>query len=124
MRRSPGLPRWCQPRKTWRWNSTGGCACAGLRLFPAPGRGCKRYASRKRNGTSLRYRKAMKRKAVVQVLTPKHQEQTIAPLVQQMLALLGENPDREGLQRTPERVDKALRFLTSGYRTDLAKVVN
>jgi GTP cyclohydrolase I len=66
----------------------------------------------------------MKRKAVVQVLTPKHQEQTIAPLVQQMLALLGENPDREGLQRTPERVDKALRFLTSGYRTDLAKVVN
>jgi GTP cyclohydrolase IA len=66
----------------------------------------------------------MKRKAVVQVLTPKQEEQPIAPLVRQMLALLGENPDREGLQRTPERVEKALRFLTSGYRTDLTKVVN
>jgi GTP cyclohydrolase IA len=66
----------------------------------------------------------MKRKAVVQVLTPKQEEQPISPLVRQMLALLGENPDREGLQRTPERVEKAMRFLTSGYRTDLAKVVN
>jgi GTP cyclohydrolase IA len=66
----------------------------------------------------------MKRKAVVQVLTPKQEEQPIAPLVRQMLALLGENPDREGLQRTPERVEKALRFLTSGYRTDLTRVGN
>ena len=66
----------------------------------------------------------MKRKAVVQILTPKQEEQPIAPLVRQMLTLLGENPDREGLQRTPERVEKALRFLTSGYRTDLTKVVN
>ena len=37
---------------------------------------------------------------------------------------LGEDPTREGLRRTPERVEKALRFLTSGYITDLAKVVN
>ena len=66
----------------------------------------------------------MKRKAVVQVLTPKQDEQPIAPLVRQMLAILGENPDREGLQRTPERVEKAMRFLTSGYRTDLSKTVN
>jgi GTP cyclohydrolase IA len=66
----------------------------------------------------------MKRKAVVQVLTPKQDEKPIAPLVQQMLAMLGEDPDREGLRRTPERVEKALRFLTSGYRTDLQKTVN
>jgi GTP cyclohydrolase IA len=66
----------------------------------------------------------MKRKAAVQILTPKQDEMPIAPLVQQILALLGENPDREGLRRTPERVEKALRFLTSGYRTDLAKTVN
>jgi GTP cyclohydrolase IA len=61
---------------------------------------------------------------VVQVLTPKQDEKPIAPLVQQMLAMLGEDPDREGLRRTPERVEKALRFLTSGYRTDLQKTVN
>ncbi len=67
----------------------------------------------------------MKRhKAVVQVLKPKQHEGNIAPLIHQVLALLGEQPEREGLARTPERVEKALRFLTSGYRTDLAKVVN
>src|SRR5207237_10869378 len=66
----------------------------------------------------------MKRKAAVQVLTPKREEEPIAPLIKQVLARVGENPDREGLQRTPERVEKALRFLTSGYRTDLAKTVN
>jgi GTP cyclohydrolase I len=66
----------------------------------------------------------MKRKAVVQVLTPKAEEEPLAPLVRQMLERLGESPEREGLSRTPERVEKALRFLTSGYRTDLKKVVN
>jgi GTP cyclohydrolase I len=66
----------------------------------------------------------MKRKAVVQVLTPKHEEQPLAPLVRQMLERLVEDPGREGLERTPERVEKALRFLTSGYRTDVKKVVN
>src|SRR5437764_1493788 len=66
----------------------------------------------------------MRRKASIQVLTPKQDEKPIAPLVRQMVERLGENPDREGLMRTPERVDKALRFLTSGYRTDVRKVVN
>jgi GTP cyclohydrolase IA len=66
----------------------------------------------------------MKRKAVVEVLTPKQAEKPIAPQVRQILDSLGENPDREGLVRTPERVEKALRFLTSGYRTDIKKAVN
>ena len=52
------------------------------------------------------------------------EEGQIAPHIREMLALLGEDPGREGLTRTPQRVEKALRFLTSGYRTDLAKVVN
>ena len=66
----------------------------------------------------------MKRKAAVQVLTPKEQDNPLAPLVREMLERLGENPDREGLARTPDRVEKALRFLTSGYHTDVKKVVN
>ena len=37
---------------------------------------------------------------------------------------LGEDPDREGLLRTPLRVDKALRFLTSGYKANVAEVLN
>ncbi|MCO6449834.1 MAG: GTP cyclohydrolase I FolE [Caldilineales bacterium] len=45
-------------------------------------------------------------------------------LVTDMLVRLGEDPEREGLRRTPLRVAKALDFLTVGYTTSLEKVVN
>ena len=45
-------------------------------------------------------------------------------LIRQLLTGLGEDPDREGLARTPLRVEKALQFLTSGYRADIDKVLN
>src|SRR5215831_4761070 len=48
----------------------------------------------------------------------------IEPLVRQLLVELGEDPQREGRQKTPERVAKALAFLTQGYRTDLKTVIN
>ncbi len=48
----------------------------------------------------------------------------ISGLVRQILKELGENPDREGLERTPERFAKALRFLTSGYQQDPEKLLN
>lgn len=44
-------------------------------------------------------------------------------LIREMLELLGEDPDREGLRRTPERVVRSLKFLTQGYRQDAAEVV-
>ena len=53
-----------------------------------------------------------------------HDEPNIAPLIKDILVKLGENPDREGLARTPQRVDQALKFLTSGYRVDLRKLIN
>jgi GTP cyclohydrolase I len=52
------------------------------------------------------------------------QSETIADLVRRMLVLIGEDPNREGLRRTPERFEKALRYLTSGYRTDPDKLLN
>src|SRR5262249_59712915 len=45
-------------------------------------------------------------------------------LIRQLLVELGENPDREGLVRTPARVEQALRFLTSGYHADVDAVLN
>jgi GTP cyclohydrolase I len=45
-------------------------------------------------------------------------------LIRQLLVELGEDADREGLVRTPARVEKALRFLTSGYRADIDAVLN
>ena len=48
----------------------------------------------------------------------------IETLVRQLLVELGEDPEREGLVRTPLRVAKALSFLTHGYRTDLDEVIN
>src|SRR5262245_27387670 len=45
-------------------------------------------------------------------------------LVTQLLAAIGEDPSREGLRNTPKRVEKALRFLTSGYAADIDAVLN
>jgi GTP cyclohydrolase I len=44
--------------------------------------------------------------------------------VRALLAGLGEDPDREGLVQTPERVEKALRFLTQGYHQDPEALLN
>ena len=63
-------------------------------------------------------------KALVKVIPAKPEEPGLAPLVREMLVKLGEDPTREGLANTPFRVDKALKFLTSGYQTDIRKLVN
>ena len=71
-------------------------------------------------------------KALVKVMQPKREvpssepgaDLSIAPQIREILEKLGEDPGRQGLRRTPERVDQALKFLTSGYRTDIQKVLN
>ena len=47
----------------------------------------------------------------------------IARLVGQLLKELGEDGYREGLERTPERVEKALRYLTSGYQMRVEEIL-
>ncbi|MBO7721409.1 MAG: GTP cyclohydrolase I FolE [Kiritimatiellae bacterium] len=54
----------------------------------------------------------------------KPDETKIAGLVRRLLSELGEDPARDGLVRTPERVAKSLVFLTRGYRQRLSAVVN
>lgn len=43
--------------------------------------------------------------------------------VRELLVEIGEDPDREGLEKTPERVEKSLKYLTSGYKMDPMKVI-
>src|SRR5258708_12847757 len=53
--------------------------------------------------------------------TPK---ESIADLMRKVIALIGEDTDREGLRKTPERFEKAIKFLTSGYHQNLDNVLN
>jgi len=64
----------------------------------------------------------MKNKAVVKVMPP--QGPSIASRMKDVLEMLGEDTSREGLVRTPERYEKAMRYLTSGYTTSLEEIVN
>ncbi len=65
----------------------------------------------------------MKTNGLPSILTADHST-SLAPHVRDMLRALGEDPSRDGLLRTPDRVDRSLRFLTSGYTTDLTSLVN
>ena len=59
-------------------------------------------------------------KEVLEIPSKKEWEYTVRLL----LRLLGEDPNREGLRRTPLRVKKSLQYLTAGYQKDPAKVLN
>jgi len=65
-----------------------------------------------------------RKRAEVKILEPKEADKPIAPFITGMLDAIGEDPNRDGLRQTPFRVEKAMRFLTSGYQTDIAKIVN
>jgi GTP cyclohydrolase I len=62
-----------------------------------------------------------KKSPVVEMAPPKP---AMAPLVAGILDAIGEDKNRDGLKRTPERVEKALRYLTSGYSVDVKQLVN
>jgi len=52
------------------------------------------------------------------------QRESIAEHMRAILETIGEDPNRDGLRRTPERFEKAFRFLTSGYQQDPEKLLN
>jgi len=58
------------------------------------------------------------------VLLKEPKADSIAEAMRRILALVGEDPERQGLSGTPERFEKALRHLTSGYQQDVKKLLN
>ena len=68
----------------------------------------------------------MKSRAVVKKIDESSSpasEATTQELLRELLLRLGEDPDRDGLARTPERMQKSLEFLTRGYQQDADKVL-
>jgi len=64
----------------------------------------------------------MKQKAIVKFISAR--SGGIASHMKGVLEMLGDDASREGLASTPERYEKALRYLTSGYQTSVQGVVN
>ena len=63
--------------------------------------------------------------ASVKVIPPQRSDEGgIARRMREILEQLGEDPSREGLLQTPERTEKALKFLTSGYQMNVDEIVN
>ena len=57
-------------------------------------------------------------------ISPPHDIAVMTNLVSQLLKALGESPGRNGLVKTPERVAKALLFMTKGYHEDIERLLN
>jgi len=57
-------------------------------------------------------------------MTTEQRTQQIQDAIEQLLVLFGEDPSREGLSKTPERVAKMFKFLTKGYSQDIDEVLN
>ena len=58
------------------------------------------------------------------LLSTGKEDERLESLARNLLVELGEDPDREGLERTPRRVAESLRFLTRGYQEDVGQVLN
>ena len=52
------------------------------------------------------------------------EKESLASIFHEMITEIGEDPTREGLEKTPERAAKALQFLTKGYQDNLETIVN
>ena len=75
------------------------------------------------SAVSKQQRGAGEKSSIIQFQS-KSARNTIASHMREVLKDLGEDPEREGLVRTPERAEKALKYLTSGYSADIQEIVN
>ena len=71
-----------------------------------------------------RRRSSISRMEDLPPVSPPHDIAVMTKLVSQLLKALGESPGRNGLVKTPERVAKALLFMTKGYHEDIERLLN
>ena len=71
-----------------------------------------------------RRRSSISRMEDLPPVSPPHAIAVMTNLVSQLLKALGESPRRNGLLKTPERVAKALLFMTKGYHEDIERLLN
>jgi GTP cyclohydrolase I len=71
-----------------------------------------------------RSKSALKKRDKVVEFQSKLPEMSIADHMREVIRAVGEDPDRSGLLNTPQRSEKALRYLTSGYSADVHQIVN
>ncbi|ELS02976.1 GTP cyclohydrolase I [Xenococcus sp. PCC 7305] len=64
------------------------------------------------------------KEAVIQTSSPEKSQERLQDAVRVMLESLGEDPNREGLLKTPKRVAEAMQFLTQGYNQSLETIIN
>ncbi len=83
----------------------------------------KSKASSSRTNTPAKSEPERTKTTVVEI-RPNPAGVSIASHMEEIIQALGEDPQRDGLARTPVRVEKALRFLTSGYSSDIGQIVN
>ena len=72
---------------------------------------------------SVRSKKALKALDPVDV-RGNGQPQELRDMIERLLVMVGEDPKRNGLLKTPERVTKALQFMTAGYTADVDRLLN
>ncbi|HSW51234.1 MAG TPA: GTP cyclohydrolase I FolE [Bryobacteraceae bacterium] len=65
-----------------------------------------------------------KRNAAVRVMTPRPRGRELETHLRKVILGLGEDPNREGLRKTPERARQALEYLTSGYGMSIEMILN
>lgn len=58
------------------------------------------------------------------ILTLSNRKGFMEDAIRKILLSIGEDPEREGLRKTPERVRKSYEFLTRGYKQDAGKIIN
>jgi len=99
-----------------RGQQHGGHARHGLKLAGNKPKDKPEPHSRLELGAALRYSEGMKKKPI--------NKDRVAGLVRQLLEELGEDPEREGLKKTPERMAESLIFLTGGYWKTPKQILN